>query len=166
MWIDDESQLLARAAIKIFVRRTVYKRKLLLCFLVDERVSELCYLFIKGFIALIEIQEVFENIWILWSEHWFVQNDFGSRLESLSKDFSLWNQFSVRRTYAFSEAFLYWGFCGIQGETISNKEKSHTRSLRLSYSQLCYWGFCGDRIFPNFSLSCPSATQPSSATSD
>ena len=53
------------------------------------------------------------------------------------------------------------------GDFVEYKEKQFLiRRRRLSYSQLCYWGFCGDRIFPNFSLSCPSATQPSSATSD
>ena len=53
------------------------------------------------------------------------------------------------------------------GDFVEYKEKQFLiRRRRLSYSQLCYWGFCGDRIFPNFSLSCPSATQPSSTTSD
>ena len=96
----------------------------------------------------------------LSSEHWFVQNDFGSRLESLSKDFSLWNQFSEKEHTRFRRLSCI-------GDFVEYKEKQFLiRRRRLSYSQLCYWGFCGDRIFPNFSLSCPSATQPSSATSD
>ena len=87
-----------------------------------------CYLFIKGFMNLIQIQKVSKNIWIFWTEHWFLRNDSGPWLEYL-KYLNVWcKQFSITDS------------C------------SHTVIL---YCQLCYWKFCGNQIFPNFRVSFP-----------